>query len=130
MRRLLIWLGIFGLTVWVVMRILRALDEPPVSMPFRPDPSPPNGHTPSATLDPQPAEQPTPLAEPLVAPEQPQPSVSEISAYCARCRERRVLLNVHEETTATGRRAARGACSVCGTTVFTFLAVKPATATD
>ncbi len=61
--------------------------------------------------------------DPLTSAE-PQFAAAQIEAYCARCRKRQTLNDVQEETTANGRRAARGACSVCGTTVFTFLSAK------
>lgn len=44
-----------------------------------------------------------------------------ISAYCFRCKTKRVIDGAHEEITESGRRGARGTCPVCGTSLFTFL---------
>ena len=46
----------------------------------------------------------------------------EIVGYCMRCRTKRPIKNAHEEISESGRRAARGACPVCGTNMFVFLA--------
>ena len=46
----------------------------------------------------------------------------EILGYCVRCRTKRPMQHAHEETTESGRRAARGSCPVCGANMFTFLA--------
>ena len=135
MRRLIIWLGIFALAVWATMRILRSLDD------TRTDALPrvsPNDAIQPISADAPPATDALPRvspndALPPISPDDAIPPVAApgdlmIKAYCARCRERQILTDVREETTATGRRAARGACSVCGTTVFTFLPAKPSVA--
>ena len=44
-----------------------------------------------------------------------------ITAYCFRCKAKRVIDHAHEEITESGRRGARGTCPVCGTSIFTFL---------
>lgn len=44
-----------------------------------------------------------------------------ILGYCTRCREKRPIQDAQETTSANGRRAARGACPVCGAKMFTFL---------
>ena len=50
-----------------------------------------------------------------------QPIVAEVIGYCVRCKTKRPIQGAHEETTETGRRAARGTCPVCGANMFTFL---------
>jgi hypothetical protein len=47
--------------------------------------------------------------------------LSEVRGYCPRCKAKRLISRAHEETTESGRRAARGACPVCGGNMFTFL---------
>jgi hypothetical protein len=133
MRRLLIWIGLFGLTVWVALRILRVLDRIPATddAPPRTDTTP--RYTNSASADaPPPTDSASvdaipPPADSGSADAIPPTDDPPLEAYCARCRTRRILTNVREETTATGRRAGRGACAVCGTTVFTFLPAKQST---
>jgi len=44
-----------------------------------------------------------------------------VIGYCVRCKTKRPIQGAHEETTETGRRAARGTCPVCGANMFTFL---------
>lgn len=44
-----------------------------------------------------------------------------IEAYCVRCKQRRTVINAHEETTSNGRRGARGICETCGANVFVML---------
>lgn len=46
---------------------------------------------------------------------------SGVIGYCVKCRTKRTMDDPHEETTESGRRAARGTCPVCSTTMFTFL---------
>jgi DNA topoisomerase-1 len=130
MRRLLIWIGLFGLTVWVALRVLRALDHASATdeAPPRTDAIPPPAD--SAAADAPPRTDAIPSGtDGIDGVPTPPPATDDVAieAYCARCRTRRVLNNIREETTANGRRAARGACSVCGTTVFTFLPTKQAT---
>jgi transcription initiation factor IIE alpha subunit len=48
-------------------------------------------------------------------------ALSNVSGYCVRCRTKRLIDDAYEETTESGRRAARGKCPVCGTNMFTFL---------
>jgi hypothetical protein len=45
----------------------------------------------------------------------------EVTGYCVRCKTKRPIQEAHEETTESGRRAARGTCPVCGANMFTFL---------
>jgi hypothetical protein len=49
------------------------------------------------------------------------PIHEEVLGYCVRCKTKRSIQNAHEETTESGRRAARGTCPVCGANMFTFL---------
>jgi len=44
-----------------------------------------------------------------------------VIGYCVRCRAKREMDGAQEEITENGRRAARGTCPVCGTTMFRFL---------
>jgi hypothetical protein len=50
-----------------------------------------------------------------------EPIDEEVMGYCVRCKTKRAIQNAHEETTESGRRAARGTCPVCGANMFTFL---------
>jgi DNA topoisomerase-1 len=134
MRRLLIWIGLFGVTVWAALRILRAIDRIPARTDATPRtdaiysvPTPPHTNDPPPTIDD--SSPPTDAIDGVPPTDNAIPASDDVAleAYCARCRTRRVLTNVREETTANGRRAGRGACAVCGTTVFTFLPTKQAT---
>lgn len=40
-----------------------------------------------------------------------------IMAYCVKCKQKREMLDAHEVTMKNGRRAVRGTCAVCGTTL-------------
>ncbi len=40
-----------------------------------------------------------------------------LMAYCVKCKQKREMLDAHEVTMKNGRRAARGTCAVCGTTL-------------
>ena len=44
-----------------------------------------------------------------------------IEAYCVKCREKRTVENAEVVELDNGRRAAKGKCPVCGTTVNRFL---------
>jgi hypothetical protein len=50
-----------------------------------------------------------------------EPLLEGVTGYCVRCKTKRVIQHAHEETTESGRRAARGTCPVCGANMFTFL---------
>jgi hypothetical protein len=52
---------------------------------------------------------------------QPADNVGEVMGYCPRCKAKRMISDAREEFTESGRRAARGICSVCGGRMFTFL---------
>ncbi len=42
----------------------------------------------------------------------------EVTAYCMKCRERRLMRDAQAVFTARGQAATRGVCSVCGTTLY------------
>ena len=50
----------------------------------------------------------------------------DFEGYCVKCKQKRPIKNAKVETTANGRRMAKGACPVCGTTVTRFLSSKDA----
>ncbi len=41
-----------------------------------------------------------------------------MEAYCVKCKSKRDMKDAKEVTMKNGRRAATGACSVCGTKMF------------
>lgn len=43
--------------------------------------------------------------------------IGPVMAYCVKCKQKREMLDAHEVTMKNGRRAVRGRCSVCGTTL-------------
>ncbi len=44
-----------------------------------------------------------------------------MEAYCVKCREKREIKDMKEVTLGNGRRAAQGACPVCGTKLTRML---------
>lgn len=50
----------------------------------------------------------------------------EFEGYCVKCREKRAIKDGKEETSAKGRRMAKGTCPTCGTKVTRFLPSKKA----
>ncbi len=56
-------------------------------------------------------------AEPAATPAAP----SEVQGYCVKCKSNRSMTEVQIVTTQNGRKAAKGKCPVCGTTVMKFL---------
>ena len=42
-------------------------------------------------------------------------------AYCVKCKAKREMENVEEVTTKNGRKALKGKCPVCGTTMMKFV---------
>lgn len=89
-------------------------------------------------LVPQPASEPARAAGPASAAPPPQPRAeaepaatnassngldleSETLVYCLGCREKRQVVNAHEERLANGRLALKGECAVCGRTVMRFI---------
>ena len=55
-----------------------------------------------------------PASEPHSVPDQ-------IQGYCVKCQAVRQMAEVQVVTTEDGRRAAKGICPVCGTTIMEFL---------
>ncbi len=50
------------------------------------------------------------------------PSTSgDVQGYCVKCKASRSMTEVQIVTTQNGRKAAKGKCPVCGTTVMKFL---------
>ncbi len=47
-------------------------------------------------------------------------------AYCVKCKKKTDMKDPHEVTMKNGRQAMKGTCSVCGTSVQTFLSDKKA----
>ena len=48
-------------------------------------------------------------------------SPSEVQAYCVKCKASRNMIQVQIVTTQNNRKAAKGKCPVCGTTMNKFL---------
>ena len=46
---------------------------------------------------------------------------AEVQGYCVKCKASRSMTEVQIVTTQNGRKAAKGKCPVCGTTVMKFL---------
>ena len=44
--------------------------------------------------------------------------VAKTKSYCVKCRTKREMLNPVQTTLKNGRKATRGVCPVCGTTMF------------
>jgi len=44
-----------------------------------------------------------------------------MDAYCVKCRAKREIKDAHEVTTRNGRRAVKGKCPHCGTTIMRFI---------
>lgn len=42
-------------------------------------------------------------------------------AYCVKCKKKTQMKDAHEVTMKNGKHAMKGTCSVCGTTMQTFL---------
>lgn len=83
-------------------------------------PPPPVDETVEATVDAVPS---TPEDEASDVPAQPDAlpaSEEHISGYCARCRAKRYLSNIHYTRTSKGKPAIRGACMICGSGMLVF----------
>ncbi|MFQ5945523.1 MAG: DUF5679 domain-containing protein [Anaerolineae bacterium] len=48
----------------------------------------------------------------------------QFEGYCVKQRKKTTAVNGKEVTTKNGRRAMKGTCSECGTTMFKFIASK------
>jgi hypothetical protein len=85
--------------------------------------------TTSPAAEPAPASaNPTPVAEPAPASANPAPAASdsatppiEVQGYCVKCKAPRNMVQVQIVTTQNKRKAAKGKCPVCGTTMNKFL---------
>ncbi|MDP8023118.1 MAG: DUF5679 domain-containing protein [Nitrososphaeria archaeon] len=44
-----------------------------------------------------------------------------VEAYCVKCRAKREIKNPQEITLKNGRKAIKGVCPVCGTTLYRIL---------
>jgi Domain of unknown function (DUF5679) len=146
MLKRIFWLALAGVGGWLLYRIWQQRQEdfggttpllaplepygrhipPPApaaaSAVTSPDTSPaPAAASPATSLAPAaPAPiSPAPSEQPAARPEAAE--LESVSGYCARCKARRTISETHEETTESGRRAARGTCPVCGAKMFTFL---------
>lgn len=53
--------------------------------------------------------------------ETPASAPSEMQAYCVKCKASRNMTEAQIVTTQNGRKAAKGKCPVCGTTMMKFL---------
>ena len=56
----------------------------------------------------------SPASEPHAVPDQ-------VHGYCVKCQAVRLMAEVQIVTTEDGRKAAKGTCPVCGTTIIEFL---------
>jgi Domain of unknown function (DUF5679) len=115
-------LALVGVGVWMLYRLWQQRQEDfGGTMPLLAPLESYGGHSPPPALTVAPA------ARKDAPPVPPKPAAGEaksaeaIVGYCARCKARRSISDAREETTDTGRRAARGTCSVCGAKMFTFL---------
>ena len=135
MLKRIFWLALAGVGVWMLYRLWQQRQEDfggttPLLAPLEPYSQ---RIPPSATTQPSRADAPPPTsappthedAPPQTAPVDPQDTAGganeAIVGYCARCKSRRTISDACEETTDSGRRAARGTCPVCGAKMFTFL---------
>ena len=84
--------------------------ENPASVPAEPPASVPAEPAASAPASPATPVQAAPAATP-----------GEVQGYCVKCKASRIMTQVQIVTTQNGRRAAKGKCPVCGTTVMKFL---------
>lgn len=45
-------------------------------------------------------------------------SMADVQAYCVKCKKKQTMNDVKEVTMKNGRKAAKGKCPVCGTSMF------------
>ena len=147
MPKRILWLTLAAVVSWLIWtRLRQRQDEYSTTTPQFAPPHTFAPHTESQPIDAQPARQASPAESPATTrePASPPPASAEppavaratveattpasdeISAevlgYCMRCKTKRPIQNPHQETTESGRPAARGTCPVCGAKMFTFLA--------
>ena len=48
-------------------------------------------------------------------------TITNLTAFCVKCKEKRPIANPEEGTTKNNRRVLKGICSVCGTKLMRFL---------
>jgi hypothetical protein len=136
MLKRIFWLTFAGVAAWMLYRLWQQRQDDfggttPLLAPLEPygrHIPPPTATQPSRADAPPPATANTPpprgAEPPETAPAEPSDAAAEAEAivgYCARCKSRRTISDAREETTDSGRRAARGTCPVCGAKMFTFL---------
>ncbi|MFN8569584.1 MAG: DUF5679 domain-containing protein [Kouleothrix sp.] len=124
MPKRFLWLLFTGLAggllwAWVRQRRDEFNDATPQFTPPRPAVPPAAGTFAPANVDQITTGVPG-MAAPVAAAEEA--ALDEVIGYCMRCRTKRPIQQAYEETTESGRRAARGTCPVCGAKMFTFLA--------
>jgi hypothetical protein len=136
MIKRIFWLAVAGVGAWMLYRLWQRSQEDfgamtPLLAPLEPygrhippsaatQPGRAEASPPASTSTPAP-DPPVPEAAPAVQPDTSADADEAIVGYCARCKSRRTIRDAHEETTDSGRRAARGTCPVCGAKMFTFL---------
>jgi len=49
---------------------------------------------------------------------------SEVTAYCVKCREKRVMKDLESVTLKNGKPASKGICPTCGTKMFRIGKIK------
>jgi len=141
MLKRIFWLAFAAAAGWLLWNLWRQRREESIATapllaplePYRHSDAPPRTQPPPAApppaveaLEPRPApDVTTAAAPPAVLTSQPDTTnadkLGEVIGYCPRCKTKRSISNAHEETTESGRRAARGICPVCGGNMFTFL---------
>ena len=123
MLKRIFWLALTGVGVWMLYRLWQQRQEDfggatPLLVPLEPSG---RHNTPSAAPPAREAPPAPPASAATEANGAGAGSAEATVGYCARCKARRAISDAREETTDTGRRAARGTCPVCGAKMFTFL---------
>jgi hypothetical protein len=125
MLKRIFWLALVGVGVWMLYRLWQQRQDDlggttPLLAPLEPHGRHSLPTTPAAA---PPAREDAPPPKPAAtdAKGTDAAGAEAVVGYCARCKTRRSISDVREETTDTGRRAARGTCPVCGAKLFTFL---------
>jgi uncharacterized protein DUF5679 len=135
MLKRIFWLALACIGAWVLFRLWQQRQEDfggttPLLAPLEPYGRhlPPSGAMHPGLGEPSPVTTSAPPAQAAAPPEQTPAEQQDTAAdseaivgYCARCKTRRTISDARDETTESGRRAARGTCPVCGAKMFTFL---------
>lgn len=74
-----------------------------------------------AEVPPSPPSQAEPAPEPASTAPNGLDQESEVLPYCMGCRQKRQVVNAHEERLANGRLVLKGECAECGRTVMRFI---------